>query len=104
MAIFNSYVKLPEGKSHGLSKKNKPKEYPQQQESSGRRSQTVIPYKHGSFLFHDQAMQCIFAPSCPPASPTTTTTASTTTTATTTTTSNTPTSTTSTSTSTTTTN
>ena len=30
---------------------NKPKEYPQQQESSGRRSQTIIPYKRGSFCF-----------------------------------------------------
>ena len=30
---------------------NKPKEYPQQQESSGCRSQTVIPYKRGNFCF-----------------------------------------------------
>ena len=34
-----------------MQRKNKPKEYPQQQESSGRRSQTVIPYKRGSFCF-----------------------------------------------------
>ena len=30
---------------------NNPKEYSQQQESSGRRSQTIIPYKRGSFCF-----------------------------------------------------
>ena len=39
----------------GVSKQannNKPKEYPQQQESSGRRSQTVIPYKKKVMAHH----------------------------------------------------
>ena len=38
-------------RSSGLRTRNKPKEYPQQQESSGCRSQTVIPYKRGNFCF-----------------------------------------------------
>ena len=38
---------------------NKPKEYPQQQESSGRRSQTVIPYKRGSFCFINETARLL---------------------------------------------
>ena len=47
--------------------KNKPKEYPQQQESSGRRSQTIIPYKRGGFcLWPSNAIH--FCAVLPPAS------------------------------------
>ena len=50
-----------------LDEKNKPKEYPQQQESSGRRSQTVIPYKRGSFCFMTKRCSAFLRrPACRP--------------------------------------
>ena len=48
------FVILEKGDSEflgGIWWYNKPKEYPQQQESGGCRSQTVIPYKRGNFCF-----------------------------------------------------